>query len=494
MQLAHIGISALYLTFVLSTANAEEEPETSPSDELLVGWASKDITPSKPVALAGQFHVRISKHVNDPITATALAIESAGKNGVNDQAIMVSCDLISMEQHIQSRLREMVKPKLPDFDTSKLTINGTHTHTAPVMRVGHYPDQGEEVMTPAEYVDFLLNLLSEVVVEAWEGRKPGGVSWAMSHAVVGHNRRAVYFDGSAKMYGSTNVAEFDCIEGYQDHSLNLLFFWSREQELTGIVVNVACPSQVTEGEYYISSDFWHEVRCELRKRYSDSLFVMQQCSAAGDQSPHFLLFKEAEENMRSKKGVSEREEIAIRIANAVDYVFAVAKSSIKMDAPLKHFVEDIDLPARKMTEKELETAKSECEKLMAKQPLDENSKDFMILSRNRRLIDRYEHQDEASSYQMELHVIRLGDIAIATNPFEMYLDYGIRMKSRSKALQTFVVQLASGSGGYLPTAKAVAGGGYSAEISSNKVGPEGGQVLVDRTVELINEMWDNESG
>ena len=86
-------------------------------------------------------------------------------------------------------------------------------------------------------------------------------------------------------------------------------------------------------------------------------------------------------------------------------------------------------------------------------------------------------------------MIRLGDIAIATNPFELYLDYGLQMKARSKAEQTFVVQLTAGRGIYLPTARAVAGGGYSAMISDNIVGPEGGQILVDRTVELINGMW-----
>jgi len=40
---------------------------------------------------------------------------------------------------------------------------------------------------------------------------------------------------------------------------------------------------------------------------------------------------------------------------------------------------------------------------------------------------------------------------LATNPFELFLDYGMRIKARSKALQTFVVQLACDSSGYLPT-------------------------------------------
>jgi hypothetical protein len=63
------------------------------------------------------------------------------------------------------------------------------------------------------------------------------------------------------------------------------------------------------------------------------------------------------------------------------------------------------------------------------------------------------------------------------------------MQGRSKAVQTFVLQLTCGSGGYLPTERAVKGGSYSAIVASNLVGPAGGQVLVDRSVALINSLW-----
>jgi hypothetical protein len=72
--------------------------------------------------------------------------------------------------------------------------------------------------------------------------------------------------------------------------------------------------------------------------------------------------------------------------------------------------------------------------------------------------------------------------------FELYTDYGIQMKARSPALQTFVVQLA-GPGSYLPTERAAKGGGYSAIPESNLVGPPGGQVLVEKTLEAIEALW-----
>ena len=80
-------------------------------------------------------------------------------------------------------------------------------------------------------------------------------------------------------------------------------------------------------------------------------------------------------------------------------------------------------------------------------------------------------------------------MAIATNPFELYTDYGVQIKARSPAVQTFVIQLTCGSGGYLPSERAGRGGGYGAVIQSSRVGPEGGQVLVDRSLEAIGELW-----
>lgn len=93
---------------------------------------------------------------------------------------------------------------------------------------------------------------------------------------------------------------------------------------------------------------------------------------------------------------------------------------------------------------------------------------------------------------IECHVIRLGDVVFATNPFELFVEYGIRIRCRSRALQTFLVQLADayGGGGYLPTQRGLDGGHYSALVKSNWVGPEGGAVLVEETVRAINALFE----
>ena len=105
------------------------------------------------------------------------------------------------------------------------------------------------------------------------------------------------------------------------------------------------------------------------------------------------------------------------------------------------------------------------------------------------MIARYAHQKQDPFFRAELHLLRLGDLAVATNPFELFVDYGLQIKARSPAVQTAVVQLTADCAAYLPTERAVQGGGYSARIDDGVVGPEGGKVFVEQTTKILQEMW-----
>ncbi|MGI6574093.1 MAG: hypothetical protein ACOX19_12040 [Fermentimonas sp.] len=451
--------------------------------KLYVGWSTKSITPDKPVALDGQFETRISTEIMDPVTCTALAIETrAGQESV-ETAIMVSCDLVVVRGELPGKVKSLLKKELPAFDMDKLVLNATHTHTGPVLTEGKY-DIPEDVMQPSEYVEFAAKQIVSAAVEAWNNRGPAGMSWGLGHAVVGHNRRAVYFDpvpsgfgeGTAVMYGATDRKDFSHIEGYEDHGVEMMFFWNEQKKLTGMIINVASPSQETEHLTKLSADFWHEVRVELHKRYGEDLFILPQCAAAGDITSHLMWRKKAENEMIRRKGITRRQEIALRIANAVDEVFPYVQDNINYEIDFRHIADDIPLPVRKVTKEEAEQA----ERLANEQP--------NRASWHRGIIKRYNKQDENPYYPVRVHVMRLGDVVLATNPFELFLDFGLRVKARSDAMLTFIVQLANGTGTYLPTSRAEAGGGYSAIVQSNSVGSEGGQVLVEKTLEMIDNV------
>jgi hypothetical protein len=385
---------------------------------------------------------------------------------------------------VPEKVRELVKARLPGFPVEKIVMSATHTHTAPATEIGadDLPERG--VMRAEQYIEFLALRVADAVVRAWETREPGSVGWGLGHAAVGQNRRAVYEDGHAQMYGKTEAASFRRFEGYEDHGVEVLCFWNRAEQLIATAINVACPAQEVESLSAVNADFWHPVRQSLRAKHGENLIVLGWTGAAGDQSPHLMFRKAAEERMRKLRGLSRLDELAQRIVAAWEEAYAGAKQEKHADCQLVHKVETLALPPRLVTPSEYAAAKSQVETLAS----DPNSKRRLLWEQ--RVVERFLQQEagHVDPYKIELHVLRLGDVAIATNPFELFTDYGIQMKSLSEALQTFVIQLA-GSGTYLPTDRAVAGGGYSAIIQSNRVGPEGGQVLVEQTLTLLNSLW-----
>ena len=501
--------AGMVVTF--GSARISEAAEEAP---IYIGWSCKDMTPDKPVSLNGQYYKRISQYVQSPLKVTALALETKVEKGKNEQAIMVSCDVVGIRKEFQGMLREKIHSKIPDFDVNKLFMNATHTHSAPPTELNTENDVEEgKGMTAAEFRVLFLERASEAVIEAWNGRKQGGISWGLGQAVVGHCRRVQYSDGRTEMYGSTDREDFIGLEGPSDSGVEMLFCWDMGKKLTGIVLNVSCPSQVTEAKYYVSSDYWSEVRKKLKEKYSKDLFVLTQCGNAGDQSPRDLVRNyRGEPNMWDIPGIVE---IGNRISHAVDTVYPSAKNTIKTKVAFGHMVKEIKLPTRRYSVEEYKKALAVVEEIMSREPKDPNSPntawnrflkiitdnektqkfgpwdnketDFGIVKINQALVEKYKSQDNNPYFSMELHVIRLGDVAFATNPFETYMDYGFRITSRSKAAQTFLIQLSGDTGGYLPTARALPGRGYSAMVSN--VGPEGGQVMVEETLNAINELW-----
>lgn len=454
------------------------------SGTLLVGAATISITPDKPAPLMGQMTLRVSTKVESPVTAAAVAMESRQGEKVIDQAIFVTCDLVVLRGGVPEKVRQRAKDRLAGFDLQKLVLSATHTHSAPSMTMPSYDIPKEGIIQPPEYLEFLCDRLVEVIEKAWNARKPGQVGWGLGHAVVAQNRRPVYADGHTQMYGKTDVPDFRGFEGYEDHGVEVLCFWGADEKLLATAVNVACPAQEVESNRAISADYWHEVRKLLRARHGEDLVVLGWIGAAGDQSPHLMFRKPAEERMRTLRGLSRVEELARRIDQGWQEAYEGACKEKHAEVVLSHAASTIQLPPRKISEEECAAAKAQVEKY-TKMP---NSQGWQRW--HQKVVDRYELQQagKVEAYPMELHAVRLGDVAIATNGFELFTDYGVQIKSRSPALQTFVIQLA-GEGTYLPTERAVRGGSYSAVPQSNAVGPDGGEALVEQTLSAIQAQW-----
>ncbi len=478
---AHVFTKCLILPAVVAVL----APPSAIAAELHIGAATVDITPEQPVALSGQRRVRISKQPATPVQASLLAIEAREDGRVVDQAIFVSCDLVAIRGNVRTKTSAKIADLLDDFDSRKICVSATHTHTAPVMLDGRYALPKTGIMQPAEFVEWMTDKIANAAAEAWKNRRPGKVAWGQSQAVVAHNRRPFYAGGTARMYGPTNTPNFRGMEGYEDHSVGVLFFWDASDQLIATVVNLPCPSQEVEGGSELNADFWHPVRVRLRQAHGENLHVLAWCGASGDVVSRPAIDKRADARMRRLRGdLSRLDEVARRILTAWEDAYAGARNDVREDVAFSHRVREIDLPKRLVTDAEYDAAKREADKFR-----DDSAQQWNFLWNNS-VVTRYEAQQAGteSPYRMKLHALRLGDVAIASNDFELYTDFGIQMKARSPAVQTFVIQLA-GPGTYLPSERAASHGGYGAVIQSSVVGPKGGQVLVDETVADWNALW-----
>ena len=459
---------------------------TAHGAELRVGAATVSITPDRPVALRGHHRTRIAREVRSPVTATALALEAREDGEAVDRAIIVSCDLCVIPRVLTEAVRARAAERIQGLEVRKAFLCATHTHTAPQMIEGMYNIPEKGVMQPAEYVDFAAGRISEAMVRAWESREPGAVGWGLGHAIVAHSRRPVYADGQARMHGATHIPDFRRLEGFADHGVHVLFLWDEERDPVAIVVNVACPAQAQTGsKRRIFADYWHHVRESLRDKYGDDVSVVGLCGASGEHTPLLQYRESAERRMREARGNRLVEEAARRIVNAVREAHEVARTDIRSDLEFAHTVREIELPRRRITEDQYKAARAKLETLESEDPPPDNLVNHRYRIRER-VLQAYRMQDQ--DYRMELHALRLGDVAICSNDFELFADFGVQIQARSPALQTIVVQLA-GPGLYVPTRRAVEHGVYSTGVEETVLGPEGGQSLADQTVKTLEALW-----
>lgn len=490
-----------------STSGAEERP-------LRIGWAETDLTPEQPVLLAGQFYARMSGRVVDPLTATVWVTDTG-----DEHTVWVSCDLISIADELRDAVRDAVAALSDGPRPDRVVLQATHTHTAPETRTqsrqaahlrGGASGVDLDAMPIEAYNRFAVGQLAGAIEQAWLSRSPGAVAFGVGTAVVGRNRRWVNAQGESIMYRLEPAVSdtFRHIEGFEDHSVQLAAVYDQAGELSGIVVNIACPSQTTEHEFAVSADFWHEARIELRKRWGPKLYVLAQCSAAGDQAPRPLYRKREEQRMLELHGRTGRQEIARRIADAVSDVLPAIRPTAAANVVHRHLRLTLALPVNPLDEETARQAETEALRHQAdfaaemekirRQPDLRQAFDWYRAATNaygrmvwnREVAERARRQRSGeTTTTVELHIVRLGDMAFATNPFELYLDYGTQIQTRSPAIQTFLVQLA-GAGTYMPSARSVAGGGYGSVPASNPVGPDGGQQLTEATVSALQTLWE----
>lgn len=493
--------------------------------KIKIGWSEANLLPEgRRINLVGQFYERISGEVETPITATALAMECG-----DDHVVFVSCDLVCTSFKLLKAIRELI-PEDCGFDKSKIIISAIHSHTSMgyadrdddfdsglkslekykpenVKYVPTAHDDSADILRGMEAKSFLAKTIADLVVDAWNKRREGAYACGFGRAAVGLCRRVCYDDGSAKMWGNSNLANFTELEGGNDSGIELMFTYDADKKLTGVVANVACPAQVLEHQNFVSSDYMGKLKGLIREKYGKDVNLLGLISPAGDMCPRDLIrwvdspVCKKDPNIHRDKVVERRadpsmfeikgcEKIAKRIANEIFWALEDVCEYVT-DSDIEHKNITIDMPLRRVTIAEFLEAENYIKSFFANCKSDtinyEDNANMLIHSGT---TSRYETQQTLDLYPIEVHVLRIGDVAFATNPYELFLNYGNQMRARSLAKQTFLVQLACGSFGYLPTKKAQDGSHYSAFVGSGCSGYEGGDLLVRKTVQQINKLFN----
>lgn len=515
------------------------------ANPIQIGWGVRSLASDKPVPITGQFYLRISQGNYSPVLASALVMEREGES-----AIFLSADMVSVAPEVLKKVKAKLLARFADFPVENIIINATHTHAGPssvMVDTSSYPNKLK--YTPTEEMrEFISTQMADAIWEAWENRKEGAIAYGYGFATTGHSRRSVYLEdttkgqgnagffvnGRAIMYGNTNNELFDGYEAGTDSFINLLYTFDAQGKLTGAVINVPCPSQTNEHAWSLHAGFWHNVREKLEAKYGN-IGIVSQSAAAGDLSPRQLHYNAAEvrryqlkygdkiaeymknpmpfppsffsdeETARSRYmsdaiELMRSEDIAERITCAFDEVLSWAKKDMQNEPELKHEVREVKLSRRLFPKELLEQEIANSKELEKKEFLTEGN-DYALLMENSRLvagrrrvegvIKRAAIQEEEPCITTAIHAVRVGNIAFASNRFELYMDYMHRIQARSPFEQTFIVQLTvdeNGCGSYLATEKGIANKGYSASPYCNQVSPKGGQELVNETLALLKEM------
>ena len=455
-----------------------------------------DITPRLPIRLCGQYFQRIAAEVFSPLCVNILAIE--GSSGV--PAVFAACDLLAVSRTftVQVRAKLAAIPDTPAPDS--VMLSAIHTHTAPYLANNGMavfwgddftvdPDPARETL-PADYADWAAGVIARGIADAWHSRRPATLETGYDYICISYNRRTRYRDGHVEMYGSTARPDFAEMEGGTDNGIHFALLRAPDSTPIAAIIEVACPAQVMEHKDFICADYWSVVRDKLAAAMG-RFPIIGLCGAAGDLSPRDLVRTAMDEPLMQATemyNASGMERVAARITEA--FLRFAAESRPEPDADLRHTMRTLQLPLRTVTEAEAAEAKQAYTVLRAKHA-DIGAfteAELTEISRLAAIVNRLTRQRVSTVYPVEIHALRLGSMVLLTNPFELYIAYADRMRARSGTPNTMVVQLTCGYAGYLPTAAAVSGGGYSAGVNNGFIGPQGGEALVRETLSLLNEL------
>lgn len=238
--------------------------------KLLLGCAKFDITPDRPIPLAG-FAVRENKpyeaiHTSLYLRAAVLQQADAADQRVGEPVLIVSADLLWWGTDRMETIRETLQARF-GLSAERIILNATHSHSGPQTsfrfhRLLGAPDPG--------YVEALERQLYAAVEAALAGLEPVTVERGSGECRNGVQRRQ-YADGG--------VVGGAFPDGIADHEVNVIRFARSDGSVKALMVHYAC-HPVTTNENVVSSEFTGHAMERLERELDGSVCLfLQGCCA-----------------------------------------------------------------------------------------------------------------------------------------------------------------------------------------------------------------------
>jgi len=429
-----------------------------------IGLAEVDITPALGTVMSGFFETRRVRALHDPLFARAMVLD----NG-SHPLMLITCDVLALRRTTVNEAKARIQAAT-GLGPESIMLSATHTHTAAA---------AASLFTYEPDPDYLVRLADGILKAAqgaWESRRPAtlGIGWGFEGR-LSHNRR--FMMRSTKQVvmhppkGSTDILYQ---EGKVDPEVGVLSARAADGTPLGCLLNFACHVNTVGGDE-VSADYPGQFAAAMKRGQGEShvgLFANGCCGNLCAIDVYDPDRPDAGHDWARQMGEKLAEDV-VRIEAETEYV-----DEMLFDARLV----EISLPMRRISPELLEWARG-----VLAAPDGNSLYESTYAAQTVQMVERYRLNPMVTA---PVQAFRLGSVGIVMLPGEIFVEFGLDIKLNSPAERTFVVELANGIVGYVPTREAFAGGGYEQRTAmSSRLCPGAGETLVDTALALLDSMF-----
>lgn len=457
------------------------------SQDFKAGFAEKDITPKPGMEQPGGYGKSLnSGNVHDSLKARAAVFD----DGSNIVAI-VGIDASSIGDYLVSDIRKQIE-KNTGIPANAILIAASHTHSGGPLdgtRKGEFDHASNFIQDLAynhstyaniTYQGMVKNAVVNAVKEAYSTRKPVLASVGYGHEdKASFNRRFYMKNGETwthpNDFGTFGNSDILKVAGPIDPEVGVIGVWDENNTLVGCIVNYA--NHCTNGAPGISADYVYYLEQTIRGVMGEQAIVVFLNGASGDVTQVDNLSAAATEfGLRSSRFVGT--------SVGAEALKVLTKAEPGKLLPIKNLNRQLTIPRRIPSPDRVEKSNE-----MVKQPSEEVGHTEWTFAKEIVLADALIEKEPNATF--EIQAIQVGPAVFITNPAELFCQIGLDIKERSLFPYTFVVELANGSIGYVPTREAFNsyGGGYETRLTSySNLEIDAGTHICSESIELVNSL------